>query len=155
MDEIEELYLNLLNNNTIVVNFRTSCEQHNLSFFKSKFSKNINRQHVNTYQEDPNTTKLIFKICVYIRWLKRKKNRNTPTYLNSNYRTKIKLIPIIMDYCLLQFDALQFFLGVRLYGESLLNFDFFKVTPKFFNEIVKITSQIARKQIFTTFLTLV
>ena len=138
MDEIEELYLNLLNNNTIVVNFRTSCEQHNLSFFKSKFSKNINRQHVNTYQEDPNTTKLIFKICVYIRWLKRKKNRNTPTYLNSNYRTKIKLIPIIMDYCLLQFDALQFFLGVRLHRGSLPNFHFFNVNLKIFQRNRKV-----------------
>ena len=35
-----------------------------------------------------------------------------------------------MDYCLLQFDALNFFLEVRLHGESLLNFDLFNVNPQ-------------------------
>ena len=29
-------------------------------------------------------------------------------YFNTNYRTERKLVPIIMDYCLLQFDALKF-----------------------------------------------
>ena len=38
-----------------------------------------------------------------------KKKRNTLIYFNANYRTEVKLIPIIMDYCLLQFDALKFF----------------------------------------------
>ena len=47
---------------------------------------------------------------------KRKKERNTFIYFNANYRTEMKLVPIIMDYCLLQFDALKFFLGVRLHG---------------------------------------
>ena len=47
---------------------------------------------------------------------KKKKPRNTPIYFNANYRTEIKLVPIIMDYCLLQFDALKFFLGVGLHG---------------------------------------
>ena len=42
--------------------------------------------------------------------------RNTPIYFYKNYRTEMKLVPIIMDYCLLQFDALKFFLGVRLHG---------------------------------------
>ena len=64
------------------------------------------------------------------------KKRNTPIYFNTNYRTEIKLVPIIMDYCLLQFDALKFFLGGRLHGGSLPNFNFF-------NEIVKFTSQVA------------
>ena len=31
------------------------------------------------------------------------------------------------DYCLLQFDALNFSLGVRLHGESLANFNYFNV----------------------------
>ena len=32
----------------------------------------------------------------------------TPIYFNSNYSTEVKLVPIILDYCLLQFDALNF-----------------------------------------------
>ena len=67
-----------------------------------------------------------------------------------NYRTEMKLVPIIIDYCLLQFDALKFFLGVRLHGGSLSNFNFFNVTPKFFKEIIKFTFETAWKQIFTT-----
>ena len=30
-----------------------------------------------------------------------KKKRNTPIYFNTNYRAEMKLVPIIMDYCLL------------------------------------------------------
>ena len=44
-----------------------------------------------------------------------KKKRNTPIYFNTNCHTEMKLVPIIMDYCLLQFDTLKFFLGVRLH----------------------------------------
>ena len=41
--------------------------------------------------------------------------------------------PIIMDYCKRHFDALKFFLGVRLHGGgSQNNFNFFKVNPKRF-----------------------
>ena len=50
---------------------------------------------------------------------KKKKKRNIPIYFNTNYRIEIKLVPIIMDYCLLKFDALNFFLGVRLHGTTL------------------------------------
>ena len=46
----------------------------------------------------------------------RKKERNTPIYFNTNYNTKMKLVLIIMNYCLFRFDALKFFLGVRLHG---------------------------------------
>ena len=46
----------------------------------------------------------------------------------------MKLVLIIMDYCLLQFDALNFFFGLRLHGGggSLPNFNFFKVNPQMF-----------------------
>ena len=44
----------------------------------------------------------------------------------------MKLVPIILDYCLLQFDSLKFFLGVRLHGGSLPNFNFFKVNLQIF-----------------------
>ena len=54
------------------------------------------------------------------------KKWDTLIYFKTNYRTKMK-IPIIMDYCLLQFDALNFFLGVRLYGVSQPNSNFFYV----------------------------
>ena len=56
-----------------------------------------------------------------------KKKRNTLIYFNANYRREMKLVPIIMDNCLLQFDALKFFLGFRLHGMALPNFDFFNV----------------------------
>ena len=53
-------------------------------------------------------------------------------YPYTNYRAEMKLVPIIIDYCLLQFDALKFFLGVRLHGGSLPNFNFFNVNPQIF-----------------------
>ena len=84
-----------------------------------------------------------------------KKKRNTLINSNTNYRREMKLMPVNMDYCLLQFDALIFFLGVHLHGRSVPNFNFFNVNPKFHNEILKFTIQIAWIQIFTTFLTLV
>ena len=43
---------------------------------------------------------------------------------------EMKLVPIIKDYCLLQFDALKNFLGVRLLGSSEPNFNFFNVNPQ-------------------------
>ena len=46
------------------------------------------------------------------------KKGNTPIYFNTNYPTGMKLVPIIIGYCLLQFDALKFFLGVRQHGVS-------------------------------------
>ena len=75
----------------------------------------------------------------------KKKKGNTPIYFNTNYPTEMKLVPVTMDYCLLQFDDLKFFLGVRLHGESLPNFNVFNVNPQIFNDIVKIISQIAWK----------
>ena len=44
-----------------------------------------------------------------------KKNRNTLTNCNKNLR-EMKLVPINMDYCLFQFDALKFVLGVHLFS---------------------------------------
>ena len=52
------------------------------------------------------------------------KKTRYPIYFNANYRTEMKLVSIIMDYCLLQFDALYFFLGVHLHRGSLPNFIF-------------------------------
>ena len=88
---------------------------------------------------------------------KNKKKKNIPINYNTNYRRQMKLVPISMDYRLLQFDALKFFLRVRLHGGGglYLTLTFSMKTPKFFNGIVKFTSQIAWKQNFTTFLTLV
>ena len=56
-----------------------------------------------------------------------KKKQNIPINFNTNYRKEIKVIPINMDYCLLQFDTLKFFLGVRLHRGSLHNFNFFLI----------------------------
>ena len=64
--------------------------------------------------------------------------RNTIIYFNTNYRTETKLAPIIMDYSLLQFDALKYFLGVHLYGGSQPNFNFFNVNPQIFQRNRKV-----------------
>ena len=74
--------------------------------------------------------KLVFKF----RETEEKKNRNTPTYFNANYLTEMKLVPIIMDYCLLQFNALKFFLGVRHCRGCLPNFNFFNLNPQIFQQ---------------------
>ena len=60
---------------------------------------------------------------------KKTKKRSTPIYFNTNYRAETKLVLITMDYSLLQFDALKFFLGMRLHGVSQPNFNFFNVNP--------------------------
>ena len=62
---------------------------------------------------------------------KKKKKRNTPINFNTNYRREMKLVPINMDYCLFQFDALKFVLGIRLQGgrRSVPNFIFFNAKP--------------------------
>ena len=44
--------------------------------------------------------------------------QNIPINSNANYRKEMKFVLIDMDYCLLEFDALNFFLGVRLHGVS-------------------------------------
>ena len=60
-----------------------------------------------------------------------RKKRHAPINLNTYYRREMKLLPIDVDYCLLQFIALKFFLGVRLFeGGSIPNFNFFYVNPK-------------------------
>ena len=41
----------------------------------------------------------------------------------------MELVPIDIDYCLLQFVALKFFCGVRLPGGSLPNSNFLNVKP--------------------------
>ena len=51
---------------------------------------------------------------------KKKGGGNTSTNFNTNYCREMKLVPFIMDYCLLQFDALKFVLGVRRNGGPLI-----------------------------------
>ena len=50
-----------------------------------------------------------------------KKKQITFIYSNTNYRKKMKLVPIIMYYCPLQFDALNVFLKLSLHGGLCLN----------------------------------
>ena len=62
---------------------------------------------------------------IFKQWLDRMYSRSkikwsTPTNSNANYRREIKLVPINMDYCLLQIGALKVFLGVRLHGGGSL-----------------------------------
>ena len=58
------------------------------------------------------------------------KKGTPPTNFDINYRREIKLVPIIMDYCLLQFNALKFVLGVCPHRGSVPNFNFFNVKPQ-------------------------
>ena len=69
-----------------------------------------------------NINRRIIKLAIYVQLVIKK--RNTPIYFNTNNRTEMKLVPIIMDYCLLQFDALEFLLGVRLHGGLFPTFIF-------------------------------
>ena len=73
--------------------------------------------------------RIFFNNKFYTPWHKMysrsKEKWNTPIYFNTNYRTEMKRVPVIVDYCLLQFDALNFFLRVRLHEGSLRNFNFF------------------------------
>ena len=63
-----------------------------------------------------------------------KKKRNSPIYFNANYRREMKLVPIIIDYCIPLFDALKFFLLVRLHGGSQPNLNLFNVNPQIFQQ---------------------
>ena len=98
----------------------------------TKELRNIYTQCVKTFKKafyDVNTPLNIMKLTRLNEYLKRqnectvrqkkkerKRRQNTSIYTNINYRREMKLVPIIMYYCLLQFDALKFFLGVRLHG---------------------------------------
>ena len=66
------------------------------------------------------------------------RKKNILIYSNTNYSIEMKLVSIIMDYCLLQFDALKFFLGGRLHGGSQPNFNFFNVNTQIFRRFRKV-----------------
>ena len=75
-------------------------------------------------------TNVIFIQCCAYSWSKTT-TTTTKIPINSviNIRKEIKLIPINMNYCLLQFDKLNLFLG----GPStwrVSNFEFFLVNPQ-------------------------
>ena len=46
----------------------------------------------------------------------KKKKQDTPINYNANYHTEMVLVPINMDYRLLQFDGLKFSLGPSTWG---------------------------------------
>ena len=51
----------------------------------------------------------------------------------------MKLVPANMDYCLLQFNALKFDLGVHLHGGgSVTNINFYNVKPQIWQENRKV-----------------
>ena len=61
-----------------------------------------------------------------------KKNTKHSYLFQCKLSYRKKLVPIIMDYCLFQFNAIKFFLRVRLHGGSLPNFNFFNENPQIF-----------------------
>ena len=79
------------------------------------------------------------KRCITLyRRSKKEKEKKPSTYFNTNYHREMKLVPIIMDYCLIQFDDLKFFLGVCLDEGSQRNFIFFNVNPQIFQRNCKV-----------------
>ena len=50
-------------------------------------------------------------MLVYVLYSRSGKKLNFNIYNNTNYLTEMKLVQIIMDYCLLQFDGLIFWGG--------------------------------------------
>ena len=75
----------------------------------------------------------MFELCemyAHSRSKKKEEKGTPPINSNTNYLGEIKLIPTIMDNCLLQFDNIKFDLGVRLHGGSLPNFNFFSVNTQ-------------------------
>ena len=78
----------------------------------TKFVKKKERFYKKQMQEN------VFRFCSHEKELysRSKKKKNIPIYFNTNYHTEMKLVPIIMDQCLFQFDALKFFCRLRLHG---------------------------------------
>ena len=72
-----------------------------------------------------------------------KKKRNAPTNFNKMYRREMKLVPINMDYSLLQFGALKLVLEVFYITCLQLTLIFSMESPKFDYKIVKFILQIA------------
>ena len=87
------------------------------------------------------------EVCMYSSL--KKKEKKTPIYFNTNYRTEMKLVKIIMNYCLLKFYALKFSLEVRLQGGSLPNFNFYNVNPQIFQRNSKIHLSNCLENIFS------
>ena len=70
-------------------------------------------------------------MCVYAPSVKKKRT----IYFNLSYCTEIKMVPIIMDYCLFQFDSLKFFFYM---GSLYLTSIFFNVNPQIFQRNRKV-----------------
>ena len=70
--------------------------------------------------------------CTVNQKKKKKKKNGTSQLIPIQIFVEILILaPINMDYCLLQFDALKCFSGVRLHaGVSLPYFNFFNVNPQ-------------------------
>ena len=68
----------------------------------------------------------------------------------------MKLVPIIMGYWVLQFDAFKFFFEVRLHGAgSLPNHNFFNVYPQIFERNHKVHFSNCLETNFSIFFTLI
>ena len=87
-----------------------------------------------------------YALVVIMKGTVSQKNKPKNPYLfqyKLSYRNE--LVPIIMDYCLLPFNALHFFLRAVYVGDLYLTLFFSMQASKIFNDIVKFTSQIASK----------
>ena len=61
----------------------------------------------------------MYKYYILTCTVSQKKKQNIPINSNTNCRREMKLVPIYMDYCLHQFDALK-----------IPNFGFFNANPQ-------------------------
>ena len=73
-----------------------------------------------------------YRVCNYYRCTVGQKKAKRPYYFNINYRTKMKLVLIIIVLCFKMFLN-----GASTWG-SLLNFNFLKVNPQFFQRNRKV-----------------
>ena len=84
---------------------------------------------VSGYLKESQKGSLIMVFHVMSMYSRSNKKQNT-LYFNANYRTEMKLLPIIMDYCPLQLDGLKIFVGVCLHGGFQPKFNFFNANPQ-------------------------
>ena len=69
---------------------------------------------VTTAQFAYHATPLIYKMCT-VGQKEKIRNRKIPINSNTNYFRKMKLVPINVDYCVLQFDVLKLVIEIRLH----------------------------------------
>ena len=123
--------LSLLNKDYIHIIYLVNRESRGQAFSSYKYFLICPSNYLNfTFIIKKHTCIQVTYIPNFQRKHSRSKEKKTSNNSNTNYHREMKFVPFCMDYCLLQFDALKFFLGIRLHRKSLPNFIFFSVNPQ-------------------------